>query len=65
MNLVSMNDHSSGEMQMIIETNFRVYVYTDSALHVALLRLFIDVQVFIYFKKKKKKKYIFFKSLSL
>ena len=38
------NDSSSQQGFLIVETNYRVYAYTDSVLHIALLSLFTEIK---------------------
>ncbi|XP_065646801.1 general transcription factor IIH subunit 4 [Hydra vulgaris] len=43
---VTGNSDSSSQQQgfLVVETNYRVYAYTDSVLHIALLSLFTDIK---------------------
>lgn len=43
-NVKEMNEKNTQEGFIIVETNYRIYAYTDSTLQISILSLFINMQ---------------------
>lgn len=43
---------TGSELSLVVETNFKIYAYTTSSLHVAMMSVFVDIVVRYYHAKK-------------